>query len=254
MAVDVSEVFFTEEDYERFSLRPKFDVNLFKAYNPSIEGCTISPVKTRQAQVKNAEASKQGATVQQEKKAPLSNAPKKNVTPGVGEKTPTIVWNLKSPKNHFPYPRYSCMTHAQQQRYIELWQKHGQRHPNQTRYATTPGDIAEKQQLRKLQILVHQEQQEFMKYARHVARCSPKDYKHLPPAAQQYAKDQWLIQDQRVKQLPQHFSVCQTIGIVPAAVFLTDPVLTFSARLLCVVNTEIGKPYIIIVINSFRSS
>ncbi|XP_038044722.1 little elongation complex subunit 2-like [Patiria miniata] len=243
--LEADEAFFTEEAYENFTIQPKFDANLFIAYNPSIKGCTISPVKKRKlsqvpntSQVPNNENNQEieVLSVQPAKEVSSCNAPKQDVN----QKTPKIVWNLKSPKAGFPYPRHSCMTHGQQQRYIELSQKHGHWRPNQTRYSMTPEDITDKQQLRKLQMLVQQEQQDFMKFAEHVARCSPKDYEHLPPAALQYAMNQWHLQEQYVKQLPQYFSVCQTIGIVPAAVFPTDPVLTFSTRLL-----QLGQPQVV---------
>ncbi|XP_033639967.1 little elongation complex subunit 2-like isoform X1 [Asterias rubens] len=229
--------FFTEDEYENFSLKPRFDIELFQAYDArAAEGG--SPLKKRKpsnTKQRNPATSRShvilpGQPIQSSRS--LSDQIHKGVNVVPQDHLKPKRWTLKSPKPQCPYPRFSSLTHAQQQLYIALWQKHGLRHSNQSRYTTSPELITEKQQLRKLQITVHKEQQDFMKYAERVARSNPKDYEQLSPQAMQFLQKHWLSQEKRVKNLPQHYSLHQTVGIVSSNVFPSDPVLTFGSRLL----------------------
>ncbi|XP_030846239.1 little elongation complex subunit 2 [Strongylocentrotus purpuratus] len=239
---DEDDVFFTEEDYEMFSLSRTHNVRA-RRHEETKASKNWRDVVAKEKEKKQPK--------KQPKQAKITNPPKEPITqqqnppsaaaPNLSSKKPPQaaapdnlsstkkpkpkvagnVYSLLSPDPKVRYPTFSRLTLAQHKKFLELQAKYGSKGAR----VTTSKQSAEHQQWRQLGAQIYQDQQDFNSFAEYIAKNQPESYISLPTGAVKYLKDSLKRNLERVESLPRHYAVLQTVTLNPGVPLPSDPTL-----------------------------
>nr|XP_054767927.1 little elongation complex subunit 2-like isoform X1 [Lytechinus pictus] len=219
---DDDAIFFTEEDYEMFSLsrthniraRNAEQIKALKNWRDVVaKEKEKKEAKKQSKQVKVTNPSKEADKRPQAVPKPPSERPK--------PKLPGNLYSLVSSNPKIRYPTFSRLTLVQHKKFLQLQAQYGSKGTR----VTTSKQSAELQHWRQLGGLIYQDQQDFNAFAEYIAKNQPERYTSLPTGAGKYLKDSLKRNVERVESLPQHYAVLQTVTLNPGVPLPSDPTL-----------------------------
>ncbi|XP_030849397.1 little elongation complex subunit 2-like [Strongylocentrotus purpuratus] len=239
---DDDDVFFTEEDYEMFSLSRTHNVRA-RRHEETKASKNWRDVVAKEKEKKQSKKQPKQAKITNPPKEPITQQqnPPSAATPNLSSKKPPSaaahdnlsstkkpkpkaagnVYSLLSPDPKVRYPTFSRLTLAQHKKFLELQAKYGSKGAR----VTTSKQSAEHQQWRQLGAQIYQDQQDFNSFAEYIANNQPESYISLPTGAAKYLKDSLKRNLERVESLPRHYAVLQTVTLNPGVPLPSDPTL-----------------------------
>ncbi|XP_019388966.1 PREDICTED: little elongation complex subunit 2 [Crocodylus porosus] len=220
-----SEVFFSRDIYERYSLAPTLSELWMLSNRRTEKNVDLSP---------NHEEDKQTCNTQTEDDKEMRNT--QAAVPAEVEIKPTPNDSL-FPEPRIPYPYVSCLTEDEQKIYLYLLTKYARKPAS---YQMNAANQREYLQYLEMKELVNSEVAEFLKFAQNAAKSCAQDYDTLSEDAVLYVEQLLSACIGHVKKYPE-FYILQEITSIMGGKFNTELSLKLEKCLLVLGKAQFAK-------------